>query len=146
MYAAVPDLGRYFDAVSVHPYGGDPDVYTPGSDTDNQPGRLEQVHAEFAAHGDANKPLWVTEIGWSTCVGGSGCVTEAEQARYLEEFLHDAVTIWRSYVRAVFVYDLRDIAPTPADDPEAWFGLLRPDLSRKPAWSVLHDFTDRLRG
>ena len=146
MYAAVPDLGRYFDAVSVHPYGGDPDVYTPGSDTDNEPARLEQVHAELTAHGDGDKPLWVTEIGWSTCSGTSGCVSEAAQAQYLDEFLHDAVTTWRSYVRAVFVYDLRDIAPNPADDREAWFGLLRPDLSRKPAWTVLHDFAAKLRG
>lgn len=140
MYAAEPDLGSYFDAFSVHPYGGDPAVYTPDGDTDNQPARLQQVHAELAAHGDGDKPLWVTEIGWSTCSGASGCVTEAEQARYLEEFLRDSVTAWRAYVRAVFVYDLRDIAPSPADDPEAWFGLLRPDLSRKPAWSVLRAF------
>jgi polysaccharide biosynthesis protein PslG len=146
MYAAVPDLGDYFDAVSVHPYGADPDVYTPGSDTDNEPARLEQVHAELAAHGDGDKPLWVTEIGWSTCSGTSGCVTEATQAQYLNEFLHDAETTWRSYVRAVFVYDLRDIAPSPAEDREAWFGLLRPDLSRKPAWTVLHDFAAQLRG
>jgi polysaccharide biosynthesis protein PslG len=140
MYAAEPDLGSYFDAFSVHPYGGDPAVYTPGGDTDNQPARLEQVHAELAAHGDGDKPLWVTEIGWSTCAGASGCVTEAEQARYLEEFLHDSLTTWRAYVRAVFVYDLRDIAPSPADDPQGWFGLLRPDLSRKPAWWVLRAF------
>lgn len=146
MYAAVPDLGRYFDAVSVHPYGGNPDVYTPGGDTQNQPARVEQVHAELAAHGAGDKPLWVTEIGWSTCSGASGCVTEAEQAQYLGEFLHDAVTTWRSYVRAVFVYDLRDIAPAPADDEEAWFGLLRPDLSHKPAWAVLHEFAQQLGG
>lgn len=146
MYAAVPDLGRYFDAVSVHPYGGDPDVYTPGGDTDNEPARLEQMHAELAAHGAGDKPLWVTEIGWSTCSGTSGCVSEAAQAQYLDEFLHDAVTTWGSYVRAVFVFDLRDIAPNPADDREAWFGLLRPDLSRKPAWTVLHDFAAKLRG
>lgn len=144
MYAAVPDLGRYYDALSIHPYGGNPDIYTPRGDTHDQPGRLEQAHAELAAHGDGDKPLWVTEIGWSTCSGSSGCVTEAEQAQYLKEFLHDAVTTWRAYVRAVFVYDLRDIAPNPADDREAWFGLLRPDLSRKPAWSVLHDFAQRL--
>jgi len=146
MYAAEPDLGRYFDAVSVHPYGGNPDVYTPGGNTDDQPARLEQVHAELAARGDGDKPLWVTEIGWSTCSGASDCVTEAQQAQYLEEFLRDAVTIWSSYVRAVFVYDLRDIAPAPADDQQAWFGLLRPDLSRKPAWTVLHNFAQQLGG
>ncbi|MBV9748458.1 MAG: beta-galactosidase [Acetobacteraceae bacterium] len=147
MYAAVPSLGKYFDALSIHPYGGDPTVQTPGGDTDNEPGYLvERAHVELVAHGDGDKPLWVTEIGWSTCSGASACVTEAQQASYLAEFLHAAVTTWRSFVRAVFVYDLRDIAPAPANDPEAWYGLLRPDLSPKPAWSVLRSFSDQLHG
>jgi hypothetical protein len=138
MYAAVPNLGNYFDALSVHPYGGDPAVYTPPAATDDQPDRIEQIHAELAAHGDADKPLWVTEIGWSTCSGASRCVTDAQQASYLYVFLRSALTTWRSYVRAVFVYALRDAAPNPPDNREAWFGLLRPDLSRKPAWWVLY--------
>jgi Cellulase (glycosyl hydrolase family 5) len=139
MYAAVPDLGKHFDALSVHPYGGDPTVFSPGGDTDGQPGRLQLAYAELVAHGDADKPLWVTEIGWSTCAGASDCVTQSQQASYLHEFLRLATTTWRSYVRAVFVYDLRDIAPNPPDNDQAWFGLLRPDLSKKPAWWVLHD-------
>ena len=147
MYAAVPDLGRYFDALSVHPYGGNPALQAPGGNVDAEPARLvEQAHAELASHDDADKPLWVTEIGWSTCSGTGGCVTEAQQASYLAEFLRLAATTWHSYVRAVFVYDLRDIAPAPASDMGAWFGLLRPDLSPKPAWTVLRDFADQLRG
>jgi hypothetical protein len=139
MFAAVPGLGGYFDGVAVHLYGGNPAVYTPEGDTDDQPGRVEQIHDEFAAHGDGGKPVWVTEVGWSTCAGTAGCVTEAQQAAYLRTFLHLARTTWRSYVRAVFVYELRDSAPKPRDDLEAWFGLLRPDLSRKPAWRVLRN-------
>ncbi len=137
LYAAVPDLGRYFDALAVHPYGGNPEVYTP-PDASGQPGRVALAHAELAAHGDGAKPLWVTEIGWSTCSGADGCVNETQQATYLSEFLRLARTTWSSYVRAVFVYDLRDSASRP-DDREAWFGLLAPDLSRKPAWQSLHD-------
>ena len=139
MYAAVPDFGRYFDALAVHPYGGDPAVYTPGGDTSEQPGRVAQVHAELVAHGDADKPLWVTEIGWSTCSGLDSCVTESQQASYLRSFLRLARTVWSSYVRAVFVYDLRDSGPNATNDAQAWFGLLAPDLSHKPAWKVLHD-------
>jgi hypothetical protein len=139
MYAAVPDLGRYFDGVAVHPYGGNPAIYTPDGNTDAQPGRIEQVHMELVAHGDGDKPLWVTEIGWSTCSGTDLCVSEAQQAAYLRTFLSLARTTWSSYVRAVFVYALRDLAPGPRDNRLDWFGLLRPDLSRKPAWWVLHD-------
>lgn len=139
MYAAVPDLGHYFDGLAVHPYGGNPAIYTPRGVTDSQPGRIQQMHSELAAHGDGAKPLWVTEIGWSTCTGTSGCVSEAQQASYLRTFLKLCRTRWRSYVRAVFVYELRDLARHPPDDIEAWYGLLRPDLSRKPAWQVLHN-------
>ena len=137
MYAAVPDLGGYFDALAVHPYGGNPAIYTP-ADADGQPGRVQLAHDELAAHGDGAKPVWVTEIGWSTCSGAEGCVTKAQQASYLSEFLRLARTTWSSYVRAVFVYDLRDSASRP-DDREAWFGLLAPDLSPKPAWQSLRD-------
>jgi polysaccharide biosynthesis protein PslG len=139
MYAAVPNLGRYFDGVAVHPYGGDPAIYTPDGNTDGQPGRIEQVHIELVAHGDGDKPLWVTEIGWSTCSGTDLCVSEAQQAAYLRSFLRLAHTTWSSYVRAVFVYALRDLAPAPRNNRLDWFGLLRPDLTRKPAWWVLHD-------
>lgn len=139
MYAAVPGLGQYFDALAIHPYGGDPLIYTPLGDTDDQPGRLALAHEELASHGDGDKPLWVTEIGWSTCLGAESCVSEAQQAAYLRSFLRLARTSWKTYVRAVFVYDLRDQAPNPIDDPAAWFGLLRPDLSPKPAWQVLHE-------
>lgn len=147
MYAAVPELGRYFDALSIHPYGGNPAIQSPTGDTDAEPGYLvEQAHAELAARGDGDKPVWVTEIGWSTCSGSTACVSEGQQASYLAAFLRLAVTTWHSYVRAVFVYDLRDIAPAPASDSEAWYGLLRPDLSRKPAWSVLRGFASQVRG
>jgi hypothetical protein len=145
MYAAVPDLGRYFDGVAVHPYGGNPAIYTPDTNTNDQPGRIEQVHAELVAHGDGDKPLWVTEIGWSTCSGDDLCVSEAQQAAYLRTFLRLASTTWSSYVRAVFVYSLRDLAPAPRDERVAWYGLLRPDLSRKPAWWVLHEAATTLR-
>jgi hypothetical protein len=140
MYAAVPDLNRYFDVVAVHPYGGDPTIDTPDGDVTTLPAlRLARDRQEFVAHGAADKPVWITEIGWSTCVGDSVCVSEAQQAAYLKSFLSLARTSWSSYVRAVFVYDLRDSAPAPADDVGAWFGLLGAKLSHKPAWQVLRD-------
>jgi hypothetical protein len=140
MHAAMPDLGRYFDAVAVHPYGGDPAISAPPGSAGGAPAhRIAQVRRELVADGYGNKPVWVTEIGWSTCSGADVCVSEAQQATYLQTFLKLADTTWRSYVRAVFVYDLRDVAPNPVDDREAWFGLVRPDLTHKPAWQVLHE-------
>jgi hypothetical protein len=140
MYAAVPNLGEYFDAMAIHPYGGDPGL-ADSSDPDTDPrDEVEQAHADLVARGDGDKPLWVTEIGWSTCSDPSICVTQTQQAQYLERFLGLTRTVWRSYVKAVFVYDLRDIAPAASDNAQADFGVLSADLSHKPAWSVLHAF------
>jgi hypothetical protein len=137
MYAAEPDLGRYFDGLAIHPYGGDPAELASKGDIQSPSAQVQQARAELIAHGDGDKPLWVTEIGWSTCSGLDVCVTEAQQAAYLRTFLTLASTAWRQYVQAVFVFALRDLAPNPPDNRDAWFGLLRPDLSRKPAWYVL---------
>jgi hypothetical protein len=138
MYAAAPDLGKYFDGLAIHPYGGDPAVLTSHDDIRSPSAQVEQAHAELVAHGDGDKPLWVTEIGWSTCSGLDVCVSQAQQAQYLRTFLTSARTSWRAYVQAVFIYALRDLAPNPPNERDAWFGLLRPDLTRKPAWYVLH--------
>ncbi|MBV9194659.1 MAG: cellulase family glycosylhydrolase [Solirubrobacterales bacterium] len=146
MYAAVPDLSRYFDGVALHPYGGNPTSPTPGAQPYAEPAaQVQQAHSDLIAHGDGDKPLWVTEIGWSTCSGGTNCVTEAQQASYLRTFLTLSRTSWRSYLRAVMVYALRDFAPARVDNREAWFGLIRPNLSHKPAWQVLRHATTPTR-
>jgi polysaccharide biosynthesis protein PslG len=135
LYAAEPRLSRAFDGVSVHPYSrGSPLRYVPGEDY--QARRLEQVRGELVARGDRNKPLWITEFGWSTCARRPPCVDEPTQARYLREFLHLVDTRWSRYVAAVFLFRLRDTSPLHGDDPEREFGILRGDARRKPGWAV----------
>jgi hypothetical protein len=135
MYAAVPDIFHYVSAVAVHPYSIQPPDAPPAQSTTR---RLELVHATMAAHGDGAVPLWITEIGWSTCPASPYCVnSERVQADYLAQALRLAGTTWSSYVRAMFVFGLREYAPRRPGDKESWFGLLRPDYSPKPAWGVL---------
>lgn len=136
LYAAVPDLGRYFDAVAVHPYSLNPPRALVSGDR-RQSRRLEEIHRILVAHGDGAAHLWATEIGWPTCDEGEVCVGEATQAADLDEFLHLARTRWRRYVDSVIVYTLRDYAP----GKEGSFGLLRRDGSPKPAWQVLRRAT-----
>jgi hypothetical protein len=140
MYAAVPDLNSYFDGVAVHPYGQrGPDYYTP-PDSRWQVRRLEEIRASFVAHDAADKHLWATEFGWTTCPGGTdGCVTEQQQADFLRRFLVLATTTWRPYLDAVFVYHFREWERSPTD-PEQRYGLTRADGSHKPAWDVYHSF------
>jgi len=87
--AADPTAWNAFDILGIHPHM--PDV------APDKPGLMENVtmlarmqHALdwVAAHG-GGKPVWVTEVAWSTCTAGQGdCTpdlskTEVQQADYL---------------------------------------------------------------
>ena len=52
--------GRYFDAMSVHPYCR---WFAPEGLLDKE---LEKLRALMAEFGDADKPVWITEQGWAT--------------------------------------------------------------------------------
>ena len=58
LYAA--DAKDCFDAMNIHPYNW-PDP--PDGELDRQLGGLKKT---MAAHGDADKPIWITEHGWPT--------------------------------------------------------------------------------
>ena len=138
MYAAVPDLNLYFDAVAVHPYSSEipPWVFTA---TDNrwQFRRMELMRQRFAAHGDYS-PFWITELGWATCTDNVDCVSEAQQAQNLRYVF--AYAFSQPWIEALFVYHLRDWGPDDQSNREYWFGLLRKgDGSRKPAWAVVRE-------
>jgi hypothetical protein len=106
-----------FDVVTVHPYRSLPESSF-----------LRQVQALRALH----KPIWFSEIGWPAGDGCDSCFGEVEQARYLVRFYALAAA---AGIQRVFWYDLRD-DPHSASDPEAHFGLLRRDLSGKPAFAA----------
>ncbi len=132
MYRAVPDLNAYFDGIAVHPYSL---VHSPADRSDRWGvRRLEDVHRHFAAHGAGTKPLWITEIGWSTCPDNDRfCVSERRQAADIRSLFALLRHRWRSYVRGVFLYKLTS-DPGSASDHENWFGLMRANGTRKPAW------------
>lgn len=107
------------------------------------------------AHGDAGKPIWFTELGWSTsaavCDQGvwagrkAGGVSEDQQAQYLAQAWHCLAAEPR--VEGVFWFGLQDLGPD--DTPDHRFGLLRWDGSGKPAFATFADIAangDRLTG
>jgi polysaccharide biosynthesis protein PslG len=141
LYQAVPDLNNYFDGVAVHRYGTNftsLSFPTPGLAYDgyDQLRRVEAIEQEFAQHGAANKPLWITEIGWPTCTSGSDrCTTPAGQAANLTTVFNYARTSWKNYVQAVFVYSYDDSHPD-SSNPENDYGLAYNDGTPKPALAV----------
>jgi hypothetical protein len=67
----------HFDAVAVHPYAKDPATALR---------IVEEMREIMDRHGDADKPIWVTEVGWATSGRESGLtVSEEVQAEYLRE-------------------------------------------------------------
>jgi hypothetical protein len=57
MYEATPGVKSKFNGIALHPYTGRYQELTP---------EIEEVRDVQKAHGDAAKPLWITELGWSS--------------------------------------------------------------------------------
>jgi Big-like domain-containing protein len=102
------------------------------------------VHDVMAAHGDGRKPVWMTELGWTTttsvCARGrwaglkpSG-VSEAAQAANLREAYHCLAGY--KWMKAGLWFTLRD--ETRFNDELNHYGLERVNGARKPSWNAFH--------
>ncbi len=118
--------GDYFDAVGYHPYT------FPLMPSDSEPWNgweiMEQgIRSTMVANGDADKQVWMTELGAPTS-GGGVTVTEAEQAQILSE----AVALSQNYDWAgpIMWFGYQD---SPLD---TGFGLLDGNGNRKEAYAT----------
>jgi hypothetical protein len=136
----------FFDGVAVHS-----DVacglVSPDSYYRDATGRISQysftgyreVHQTMLAHGDGDKGIYMTELGWSTstrsCDQGvsmgkkDGGVSEAAQAAYLAQAY--ACLAADPYVKMAAWFNTTDTAA--ADTPNSRFGLLRGSGAQKPS-------------
>jgi hypothetical protein len=130
------DLSNYrtlarstFTLASIHPY--------PGGLPPEAPLSAEIPNARNVVDG---RQVEVTEIGYHNALAartGQPPVSERAAATYLPRAL-----LWSFVLGAkrTFVYELLDEKPDPAlIDPEQHFGLLRSDLSRKPAFDAIRN-------
>lgn len=124
-----------FDAWSHHPYEF---VWGPGlvhaqSAWYQMFGTSPSLRSLMVANGDGSKQIWGTESGPPSHGSMNGfAFTEEHQARQITE-THEA---WLTYPWAgvLFTYTGRDLAAYGGGDSWSYLGLLREDLSRKPAW------------
>jgi hypothetical protein len=118
---------QLFDAVAVHPYAG-----TPEEAID----RVEQEREVMRRFGDADKPIWITEVGWASGGQPSGVTVGAErQAEYLTRIFELAADAGeRLGLRGVVWYALRD---TPGPIWVGHCGLFTVENEPKPAWEAL---------
>jgi polysaccharide biosynthesis protein PslG len=134
LYAA--GAGPYFDVLGAHPYGF---AYPPddphGAHDGLNMARLADLRAIMVRHGDAAKPVWATEMGWTVDGIGTAAwqtVTPEQQAAYLNRALRDAPRAW-PWLTLVAVWNLDG-----AGDPNwAGYSLLDPAGIPRPAYQAL---------
>jgi Big-like domain-containing protein len=107
------------------------------------------VHDVMVANGDGAKPIWMTELGWTstsaTCARGMWAgqkpagVSAANQAAFLKMAYH-CLTL-DSYVQVAAWFTLADDASQ--GEELAHYGLLDTALNPKPAWDAFTTVTTR---
>ena len=122
------------DGLGVHPYSvAEPD------DPRAWMMQLEALHQHLAELGRPDLPLWLTEFGTPSVPVANGYgppLTEQQQADRLR--IAFAVAARFDWIENLTWYELRDSCAHP-QDPECNFGLVRADLSPKPAYDALRD-------
>jgi hypothetical protein len=126
------DISSLLDYGNVHSY---PDGYSPESNLDR--------HFEDSAPNSGAKTLMATETGYHSAVGWTGehkPVSEDAMATYMPRLF---LEYFRRGIARTFSYELLDEAPG-AIEREDTFGLLRNDLSPKPAFLALRNLIEIL--
>lgn len=131
-----------YDVLAVHPYPGiaDQPPETPDDGTEWTLAHVQAVHQLMVNHGDANTPIWFTELGWSSHINAANTpnwmrgVSDQTQGDYLVRTLR-WVAANAPYVTNVFWYTDRNMTGT--DIQNANYGLLNHDLTPKPAYQTL---------
>ena len=129
---------NWFDVMSVHPYPGP----HPPEHSSSWGGRISpnvftgyrEVRASMLAQND-DKPIWLTEFGWSTTTTDPWGVTPAQQADYLRRAY--CVLEQDPYVEVAAWYNLRNNHwNADADEWESQLGLVKSTFERKPSYDA----------
>lgn len=140
----------YFDAWSVHPYSEDRsplDSGIKGWEKKSFIDGVPRVRDVMLAHDD-DKPLWLTEFGWSTCDvrddrSYRNCVDPDIQADYLR-LAYEQMRQW-DYVAVGVWFNLADTTSDPSDRVGN-YGLRTHDDSPKPAFAAFSEAAATLGG
>ena len=136
-----------FDVLSIHPYMPDryPENTDPRTVVQNFPYRLDMSYKWLEAHGAGNKEIWITEDGYSTCsTCGNLGVSEEEQARRLIRLY--VIAMGAKNVTHFSYFQLKDKFNAGPDDLFGNMGIMRNDLSEKPAYTAYKVLTGQLGG
>ncbi len=127
-----------FDILAIHPY-----VSPSAPEVGNLIAGVEAARAVAEQYGA--RPIWVTEIGWSSGRGDRdtiGLVNEQDQASFL---VRATLLLWRAGVEKIFWYTLKDDPGNPYGLVGAGVGYF--DYSRlKPSFAAYRVMVEHLTG
>ncbi|HEU4707573.1 MAG TPA: hypothetical protein VFS64_10320 [Solirubrobacterales bacterium] len=129
------DVSQWLDYGNIHPYpGGYP------------PEEYLQRHVEYATKSSGSKPVIATETGYHNAMNWTGDfppTSEQASATYIPRIFLD---YYENGVARTFLYELVNEQPDPGlTEREDNFGLLRNDLSEKPAFVALRNLIGILK-
>lgn len=139
----------YFDAVALHPYSYP--VLPSYVASWNSWQQMYTIRNYMVSNGESSKKIWVTEYGAPT--GGPGTSRDSSQlsfsygSDYMNESAQQGMILQVTdlfsrnfdWMGGFFWYSLKDLS-TNRDTPENFFGLIRFDGSRKPAFDTMKNF------
>ena len=130
--------GACLDALGAHAYGfGHPPDDLRGAHDGLNLARLMDLREIMEAKGGSARPVWITELGWTTDGAGAHAwqtVSAEQQADYLAGAWRYIRREW-PWVRVATVWNLSQ--GLPSADEMAGYSLLAADGSPKPAYHVL---------
>ena len=142
MYAA--GAGGCFDVMSAQGYG----LWSGPTDQRLRPTVINYGHNLFlrdsmTRHGDAAKPIWISEMGWNVAPEDVrpdfGRVTEEQQARYAVGAYRRAQEEW-PWVGVNSYWFLKRPADWEIDQAWYYFRMLEPDFTPLPVYDAVAEY------
>ena len=139
MYAA--GAGDCFDVMSAQGYG----LWSGALDRRLKPNVINYPHNLFlrdvmVRHGDADKPIWISEMGWNVVPEGMddrfGQVTLEQQARFAVEAYERAQAEW-PWVGVINYWFLKRKDSSEQDQSFYYFRLMDSDFAPQPVYDAL---------
>ena len=130
--------GDVFDALAIHTYGfRDPPAAEPDRERLNFR-RAELLREIMIAHGDGDKPAFITEFGWNDHPRWTGAVRPSQRSAYTIQAYDYAQSNW-DWLESLCLWALRypaDLLSYPDN-----FTLVSADFRKKPIYFALQDFS-----
>jgi hypothetical protein len=126
-----------FDALAVHSYGlSFPPQAAPDLEVINYR-RAELLRAVMVAHGDVDKPVYITEAGWNDHPRWARAVRPGQRITYTVEAYRWAREHW-PWCRCVAMWAFR--YPAPVHNYQDYYTFVTTDFRPKPIYQAIQDY------